>query len=696
MKKKLLLIFSAGMLTYNITPAQFTLHDFGVEVQHADISVVDVDNDNDLDVVITGQGSAGTNISKVYLNNGAGTFIETPTTFKGLTFGNMDWNDINGDGKIDMIANGFPEGQPPYAGIFTSNGTGTFTENSPAGFPQLSPGSAFADLNNDGYTDILIFGNYFDGKCKILFNDKIGGFTTSAQFEAYNWVDPVINIIDYDNDKDLDIFLCAYDDIGKSRYSKMFVNNNGTFTETNLNIIQKAFGSSIWGDYNSDGFLDLLINGDGGANGENSSDIYRLYRNVGGVFTEATTFSTYRQISTADGSRFADWDNDGDLDIIVTGYSETATTQRTAIFLNTAGVFAANPTNNLLPGVSESSIEVADLDNDSDLDLLISGYSGNNYVAGQYNRKIAISITNPAVLVNLAPTAPGGLNASGNQASLTLSWTAATDLTTPQGALSYNLFLVDQAGKWFYYPLADTISGKSKLQRLGNVNLNLGWVIKGLPAGTYRWGVQAVDNSFMGSAFAKSNFTINADGSLPVILKSFVANADGKKARIEWSTASEQNNDRFEIQRSSDGNKFFHLATVKGSGTTNTANSYAVYDNNPSAGINYYKLVQFNLDGVATNHGIKTVNFNVKAGASVLAFPNPVQGAMGLRLSNFEGKQLIVSITDMMGKLIHTETITTDNGQGDYKLHLNKPISGQYILLVSGEGLKKTLKVIVK
>lgn len=696
MKKKLLLIFSAGMLTYNISNAQFTLKDFGDEVQHADISVVDIDNDNDLDVVITGEGNGGMNVIKVYLNDGVGNFTETATPFKGLTFGNMDWNDINGDGKLDMIQNGFPAGQPPYAGVFTSNGTGTFTENSPAAFPQLSPGSAFADLNNDGYTDILIFGNFFDGKCKILFNDKVGGFTTSSQFEAYNWIDPVINTIDYDNDKDLDIFISAFDDIAKSRYSKMFVNNNGTFTETDLNIIQKAFGSSVWGDYNGDGYLDLLINGDGGANGENSNDIYRLYKNVAGVFTEITTFSTYRQISTADGSRFADWDNDGDLDIIVTGFSGTAGTQQTAIFLNTAGVYAANPTNNMLPGVSESSIEVADLDNDSDLDLLISGFSGNNYGTGQFNRKIAIAITNPATLVNLAPTAPGGLNVTGNQASLTLSWTAATDVTTPQSALSYNLFLVDQSGKWFYYPLADTTSGKLKLQKLGNVNLNLGWVVKGLPAGTYRWGVQAIDNSFMGSTFARSTFTINADGSLPVILKSFVANAEGKKARIEWSTASEQNNDRFEIQRSSDGNKFFHLATVKGNGTTSSANNYTVYDNNPSAGRNYYQLVQYNLDGVATNHGIKTVNFRDNAGASVFAFPNPVQGAMGLRLSNFGGKQLVVSVTDMMGKLIHNETIKTENGQGDYKLHLNKPISGQYILLVSGEGLKQTLKVIVK
>ncbi len=331
MKKNLLFLLCFALFAGKQSRAQFTVTDLGLEVQHADISAVDLDNDGDLDIVISGQ----LNMLGVYKNNG-GTFTLDPSTpFQGLTFATMDWGDINGDGKLDMLQNGFPDGQPPITRLYTSDGAGNFTASSTV-LPQLTPSSGFADLNNDGYTDMFIFGNYFDGKCKILFNDKNGGFTESAQFDAYNWIDPNVTLVDYDNDKDLDLFVNAYDDIAHTRFAKMFKNDNGTFTETNINIIQKSYGSAVWGDYNSDGYLDLLLNGDGdAASGEDNNNIYRLYSNVNGVFTAVQTFSTYRQISTGDGGRFADIDNDGDLDIIVTGYSEDLQTQATAIYINT-------------------------------------------------------------------------------------------------------------------------------------------------------------------------------------------------------------------------------------------------------------------------------------------------------------------------------------------------------------------------
>lgn len=341
------------------------------------------------------------------------------------------------------------------------------------------------------------------------------------------------------------------------------------------------------------------------------------------------------------------------------------------------------------------------MDNDNDLDLLITGYSNNEFngAGSAYNRQISIIVKNPALLPDLAPLPPANLSVSGNQAELTMSWSSSIDLTPLQAAagLSYNIFLVDASGKWFYYPLSDTTTGRLQLQRLGNVNLNTGWMVKGLPAGTYRWGVQAVDNSFVGSAFAKSEFTINTDGTLPVKLSSFAAQAEGKKARIEWATSSEQNNDRFEVLRSADGRDFYKLAVVEGKGTTSNASRYFVYDNNPSAGINYYKLIQYNKDGRSTDHGIRTVTFGGAGGATVVAYPNPAKDDLGIRLSNYHGKNLSVSMTDMNGKLVHNESLSTENGQGYYKLHLKtKLVSGQYILIVNGTDLKETLKVIVR
>jgi hypothetical protein len=700
MKKNLLFLVGMGLITSLPLSAQtFTVRNLNFPVQHADITSLDVDGDGDLDILVSGE-DAGARKLQLFLNSGVGTFTAAPSPFTPVTRTTFDFDDINGDGKFDMIESGFPAAGI-FAGIYTSNGAGAFTASSIT-LPQLAPSSGFADLNNDGYQDIYVFGNKGDGKPKILFNNKIGGFTESAQFDAYNFVDPEVSEIDYDKDGDIDLFVNAgYEDGVATRFSKMFINNNGTFTAQALGITPpKGNGSAVWADYDGDGYPDLLLNGDGYiGSGEDNDGVYRLFHNNAGAgFTGVTTFQNYRQNSTGDGGRFTDWDNDGDLDIVVTGWNGSR--QATDIFLNTAGVFTANPTNEQIPGVSESSIEVADIDGDTDLDILVTGYSGNafNGTGSAYNSNVSLIIVNPGTVINVRPASPTNLNVTGNSTSVNFTWNAGTDLTTPANSLSYNLFLVNTStGQHMYFPLADTSTGKLIVQRLGNVQLNKSWTVKGLPAGNYRWGVQAIDNSFMGSTFATANFTVNANGTLPVVLSSFNAVAEANKARIEWTTSSEQNNDRFEIERSSNGRNFYKLSTVKGKGTTSASNNYSIYDNNPSNGVNYYRLIQYNLDGRSTDHGVKAANFRLTPIASVTAFPNPAKSDLAIRLRNFTGKNLTIMLSDVLGRLVHKEIIETENGQGEYKLNLkSKPLAGEYIMLVSGEGLKETIKVVIR
>jgi hypothetical protein len=699
MKKNLLIMVGLWLGASSALQAQtFTVTNLNFPVQNADIGAVDIDKDGDIDLLIAGDNSG--RFVQLFKNDGSGNYTLATSPFAAVGLASLDFGDVDGDGNLDVIESGFAAS--PLAKLYKSNALGEFAEVTPAPFQQIAPTSGFADLNNDGYLDVYVFGNHDigDSRAKIYFNNKTGGFTESAQFNNFKFIDPVVNVVDYDNDKDLDLFVMAYEANSDNRFSKMFRNDNGIFTVQDLGLIPKGSGSAVWGDYDSDGFLDLLLNGDGGINsGEASDFIYRLYRNVGGTFTAATTFPNHRQISVGDGGRFADWDNDGDLDIIITGFNDAENRQATSIFLNNLGIFTPYVANATLPGVSESSIEVTDVDNDNDLDLILTGYSGNNFggTGSPYNSNVTVLVKNGSLIPNLAPTAPTNLSATGNQAAVTLSWNAATDVTTPANALSYNIFLVDQAGKWFYYPLADTTTGRSKLYRLGNVNLNKSWIIKDLPAGTYRWGVQAVDNSFVGSTFATSGFTINANGTLPIILSNYAVKADGKKSLIEWSTSSEQNNSHFEIERSSNGTNYFKIATVAGKGTTSATTNYSVYDNNPSSGVNYYRLTQFNKDGKSVSFGTKTINFSFDPKALVIAYPNPAESNVGIRLTNFTGNKISVRMTDLMGRVLHTEVIAAGNGQGYYPLHFNsKPAAGQYMLSVDGEGLRQILKLTIK
>lgn len=521
MKSKIILIASMSLLTCFGTMAQDTFYDLDFDVQKSDISVVDIDADGDRDILIIGENPDG-RFSQLYLNDGGFTFTPAESPFAGAALSTVDWGDVDGDGNLDAVQSGFAV-DSIVTNLFRSNAEGVFAiDNALGDFVRLSPTMGMADLNNDGYTDVYVFGNHDLGsKPQLYFNDKEGGFTADAQFDDYEFIDPQVSEVDIDNDGDLDFFVLAGYEVGiDARFARIFLNDRGVFTVSDPKITAKGFGHAEWGDYDSDGDLDLLLNGDGFVNsGEDNDHIVRLYENDGGELSAVTTFTTYRQSNIGDGTRFADWDNDGDLDVIITGWNQDAGRQATAIFLNDGGTFTEHEANASLPGVSESSVEVGDLDNDGDLDMIIGGYSGNNFdgEGSAYNKNVSIIIENTTAGTNEAPAAPANQTATSAGRNVTFSWDEAIDDKTASESLTYNFFLVNADGQYFYYPLADTATGYLKIQEKGNVQLNNSWTVRDLPYGEYRWGVQAIDNSFAGSEFAKSTFQHVEGGPLSVI-----------------------------------------------------------------------------------------------------------------------------------------------------------------------------------
>ncbi|RZM13750.1 MAG: T9SS type A sorting domain-containing protein, partial [Pedobacter sp.] len=526
--------------------------------------------------------------------------------------------------------------------------------------------------------DIFVFGNDDTGKSKILFNSAGTGFTESTQFDGYSFVDPVVSVIDYDNDKDLDLFISAGFEAGlNTRFSKLFVNNGGVFTETTITgLLPKGNGSVTWGDYNADGFADLLLNGDGYINSGEDADNYRLYRNNGnGTFTTIRAFN-YRQNFTNGGGRFFDWDNDGDLDIVVTGWDGSR--QATDIYINDQGGFSAYVNNAAIPGSSEGAVEIGDADNDGDLDLFITGFSGNDWdgagTVAPFNRNIAVVALNPTNNTNAAPTVPTNIQVTGSASQLNFSWTASTDATTPQKALTYNMFLVDANGKWFYYPLADTTSGKNKIARLGNVQQNTGWYVKNLPAGTYRWGVQAIDNSYKGSAFAKGSFRISSSGTLPVTIGAYNVVKESDHAVLKWTSLSESNVDKYIVERSLDGKSFETISTIPATG----AGNYSFRDRSPSSGNNYYRLTSLDKDGTSQVFEVLSLNFQLSQ-SGILLYPNPLTTSeLNLQLNGYQGK-VTVKLIDITGRVLEASTINATATNNYYKVQLKqKPSAGIY------------------
>ncbi|GAF70923.1 unnamed protein product, partial [marine sediment metagenome] len=119
---------------------------------------------------------------------------------------------------------------------------------------------------------------------------------------------------DYDNDGDLDLALTGRDD-DSNCYSRVYRNDSGAFTDINAGMVTVLNSTIAWGDYDNDGDLDLAVAGRcyGGVSEWES----KIYRNNAGNFVDIGA-----TITGLAGSSFAwgDYDNDGDLDLAVSGY----------------------------------------------------------------------------------------------------------------------------------------------------------------------------------------------------------------------------------------------------------------------------------------------------------------------------------------------------------------------------------------
>lgn len=173
--------------------------------------------------------------------------------------------------------------------------------------------------------------------------------------------------------------------------------------------------------------------------------------------------------------------------------------------------------------------------------------------------------------------------------------------------------------------------------------------------------------------------------ALPVTLTSFSGEVKNKSIQLSWTTATELNNAYFDVQRSPDSRQWQTIGSVAGKGTTLQTQSYTFLDNTPLSGLNFYRLVQTDLDGKTNYSPIIRIKMDVVG--DVFMFPNPVtQDEIFL---NFSEQQdgMPVRLYDLQGALLREWQITTE-GQTPVRLDLSGIPAGRHFLQVNEKGFQ--------
>ncbi len=340
------------------------------------VNWIDVNNDDLLDLMIT-NGPAGGQNNFLYLNDGAGGFtaVVNDTIVKdGKPSDGATWADTDNDGDLDcFVANWYN-----FIGLYyNNNGNGTFNYNAAAGLTTgitYSETASWGDYDKDGFVDLYVArsgGTVATNRNFLFHNNGNNTFTkiTSGSLVTDALVSRSVNWTDADNDGDLDLFV-SNEDVTNNDENFYRNDGNGAFTKLStgdlLNDGKKTMSSS-WADFDNDGDLDVFLANEDATNA--------LFRNDGNFnFTKLINDTVTKGIANSFSSAWSDVDNDGDVDLFVTNSFKTNTKMPCLFYLNNGNATFTRISNHTLTADSGWTYGCAfgDYDNDGFEDLAVA------------------------------------------------------------------------------------------------------------------------------------------------------------------------------------------------------------------------------------------------------------------------------------------------------------------------------------
>ena len=494
MNKILIVIFFAAIIQFsaavNLYSQQFQKVDLDFSgLSGGNVSWIDLNNDMLLDIFLTGKDDSGLPSTFVYINQGNEKFVKINSRIPDISGASVSWEDFDKDGDIDLIMSGVLRNGNLISGIYRNDLPFGFTETD-FDFIKIHSGSVkWVDYNNDANSDVFITGLNSEGVPESKLYKNTGGNFIEVNSTFHSLYNSTYEFFDLDNDGDKDVIFTGQSNENKNSYiTKIFINDKSAFIESGNYIPPVSKGSASWGDFDADGFADIVLNGETGQ----GYGMMIMHNNHDGTFT--------RHSAQFPGIAFgkvlwADFDNDGFLDILLTGNLQGNTNGVTKLFRNNNGTF--QETSTVFPALINGNISAGDFNNDLKLDIIITGHdplTSENILSVYKN---IINVTNDL------PVEPKGLTTSFDRNIIHFGWLSGFDQNTPSPGLTYNIRIgTTPGGSEIISPLSAGSNGFSKFPGYGNSGNSLQFHLTDPDTGTYYWSVQTVDNVYNTSEFS--------------------------------------------------------------------------------------------------------------------------------------------------------------------------------------------------
>ncbi|MBK5285145.1 MAG: T9SS type A sorting domain-containing protein, partial [Bacteroidia bacterium] len=198
---------------------------------------------------------------------------------------------------------------------------------------------------------------------------------------------------------------------------------------------------------------------------------------------------------------------------------------------------------------------------------------------------------------------------------------------------------------------------------------------------------------------SKRIYILGVPVPLPVSLVSFTASIVPQGVLLNWSTASEINNNYFTLERSSEIMNFESLCIHDGAGNSNHLINYSWVDLNPLDGFNYYRLAQTDFDGTCTTFGPICIRTEESSSALSIRniYPNPFINSFSVSYHSANRSATLMEIYTRRGKAIYSEIMNSVQGTNYFQFGDGKLMEqGIYLITISQGREKRVTRMLIK